>query len=153
MGIATTLLNTLKLLLPALIPSWRFFEVVAASPRIEIATLQTKQTKPSRWTEVRPKPTCVPVRTMLKRLFWNPYRNESLFLVSCAERMLENPTDHSQQEILKRVITDLERDPAKAPLPPYLQFRLVFVSRNKTRLQRRVRYTSPIFHINSSTEE
>jgi len=144
------MLNTLKLLLPALIPSWRFFEVIAASPRIEIATLQTAQTTPNNWTEIRPKPKRVPFQTMLKRLFWNPYPNESLFLVSCAERMLENPTEHSQQEILKRVIANLKHDPAKAALPPYLQFRLVFVSRSKTKLQRRVRYTSPIFHINGS---
>ena len=153
MGAATTLLNTLKLLLPALIPSWRFFEMVAASPRIEIATLQTKQTKPSNWTEVRPKPKRVSFQTMLKHLFWNPYRNESLFLVSCAERIIENPTDHSRQEILKRIVADLERDPAMAPLPPYLQFRLVFVSRNKAKLQRRVRYTSPIYHINGSAQK
>lgn len=144
------MLNTLKLLLPALIPSWRFFEVIAASPRIEIATLQTVQEKPDNWTELRPKPKRVAFHTMLKRLFWNPYRNESLFLVSCAERIIENPTEHSLQEIFKRALADLERDPAKAPLPPYLQFRLAFVSRNKTKLQRRIRYTSPVYQMHGS---
>lgn len=147
------MLNTLKLLLPALIPSWRFFEVIAASPRIEIAKLQTAQTKPSTWKEVRPKPERVAFYTMLKRLFWNPYRNESLFLVSCAERIIANPTDHSQQEILKRIVADLERDPVKAPLPPYLQFRLVFIGRDKAKLERRVRYTSPVYHISNSAEK
>ena len=29
--------NALRLLLPALIPSWRFFDVIAPSPRIEYA--------------------------------------------------------------------------------------------------------------------
>lgn len=144
------MLNTLKLLLPALIPSWRFFEVIAASPRIEIAMLQTAQTKPRNWKAVRPKPEQVTFYTMLKRLFWNPYQNESLFLVSCAERIIKNPTDHSQQEILKRVVADLERDPETVPLPPYLQFRLVFVSRGKAKLERRVRYTSPVYQISDS---
>ncbi len=90
--------------------------------------------------------------TMVKHLFWNPYRNESLFFVSCAERIIENPTEHSVQEILKRVVSDLKRDPEKVPLPPYLQFRLVFVSRNGVKLERNVRYTSPVYKIYSSAE-
>ena len=31
----------IRLLLPALIPSWRFFDVVAPSPRIEFVLLET----------------------------------------------------------------------------------------------------------------
>ena len=147
------MLNSLKLLLPALIPSWRFFEVIAASPRIEIAKLQTAQAKPGNWKEVRSQPQRVSFQSMLRRLFWNPYRNESLFLVSCAERILENPTEHSQQEIFKRVVADLECGYVKAPLPPYLQFRLVFISRDKTKLVRRVRYISPVYQVYSSAEQ
>ena len=33
------MLQTVKLLLPALIPSWRFFSTIAPSPRIEFALL------------------------------------------------------------------------------------------------------------------
>jgi len=37
---------------------------------------------------------------MSGRMFWNPSWNESLFLVSCAERLLQNPTPHSEDEIM-----------------------------------------------------
>ena len=33
--------NPFKLLLPALIPSWSFFDVIAPSPRIEYALLRS----------------------------------------------------------------------------------------------------------------
>ncbi len=142
-----TTLNTFKLLLPALIPSWRFFEVVTASPRIEIANLQSEYAKPDMWKEVRPKPERVSFCTMFRRLFWNPHGNETLFLVSCAERLIANPTEHTSQEILKRVVADLKRDPENPILPPYLQFRLVFISRGSQKLERHIRYTSPVYQI------
>ncbi len=40
-------------------------------------------------------------------MFWNPEGNESLFLVSCAERIMENYTPHSENEILKRIARDI----------------------------------------------
>lgn len=43
-------------------------------------------------------------------MLWNPVRNESLFLVSCAERLIEHPTVHSEEEILKRIEYMLDRD-------------------------------------------
>jgi hypothetical protein len=88
------MLATLKLLLPALLPSWRFFDSVGPSPRIEYLLDRR---------EFRPPPLMLPVWRMLARLVWNPQRNESLFLTSCAERLMENPTAHSANEISARV--------------------------------------------------
>ena len=103
------MLQTLKLLLPALIPSWRFFDTIAPSPRIEFALLKTARDASGRWQEFRPRPARLPISTMLKRMFWNPRWNESLFLVSCAERLMESPTEHSSQEILARIEADPPR--------------------------------------------
>lgn len=135
------MLRTLTLLLPALMPSWRFFDIIAPSPRIEFALLTTADETPEHWQEFRPRPARLSLATMLKRMLWNPHWNESLFLVSCAERLEEHPTAHSEQEILSRMKRDVRHHPAA----PYLQFRLVFLSRAGTEIQKEVTYLSPIY--------
>lgn len=135
------MLKAIKLLLPALIPSWRFFDTIAPSPRIEFTVLKTAQETPDRWQEFRPRPAQLPMSSMLKRLFWNPRWNETLFLVSCAERLMQNPTEHSSQEIMKHIKAELVRD---GMVTPYLQFRLVFVSREGMDLQKHITFISPV---------
>ena len=73
--------NPVQLLLPALIPSWNFFEAVEASPRIEYALLRKPQGDAD-WREFRPRPDRLSAAAMLGRLFWNARWNESLFLVT-----------------------------------------------------------------------
>lgn len=138
------MLQTLKLLLPALIPSWRFFDTIAPSPRIEFTLLKTELDASGRWQEFRPRPARLPIGSMLKRLFWNPRWNESLFLVSCAERLMVSPTEHSSQEILNRIEAELQRKSIDVSATPYLQFRLVFLSREGAQLQRHITFISPI---------
>jgi hypothetical protein len=120
--------SLLKLLLPALIPSWNFFDVIAPSPRVEYARLRSIGDAQGEWREFRPRPQRLAPREMLGRLIWNPRWNESLFLVSCAERLTDEPTAHSEDEIFKRIAADLVREPDDAERP-WLGFRLVFVSR------------------------
>ncbi|MBL4907051.1 MAG: hypothetical protein JKX94_06325 [Sneathiella sp.] len=139
-----TILQTLKLLLPALIPSWRFFDTIAPSPRIEFTLLETAQETPVSWQEFRPLPSQLPVSSMLKRMFWNPRWNESLFLVSCAERLMANPTEHSSQEILNRIAIELKQGSRNAMATPYLQFRLVFLSREGTEIHQDITFISPV---------
>jgi len=146
------MLHTLKLLLPALIPSWRFFDVIAPSPRIEYALLETAQEAPCEWREFRPRPARLPVHSMLKRLFWNPRWNESLFLVSCAERLMANPTEHSSQEILKRIRAEITRDTGGTDPAPWLQFRLGFLSREGTQIQKHITFVSPVQPVFGATE-
>jgi len=128
------MLKTLQLLAPALIPSWNFFDVVAPSPRIEFALAAAPDDLTSgapdlAWREFRPKPEHVPLALMARRLIWNPCWNETLFVVSCAERLVDQPTAHSQDEIFRRIARDLSRQPDTDVLPPWLGFRLVFVAR------------------------
>jgi hypothetical protein len=137
------MLQALKLLLPALIPSWRFFDAIAPSPRIEFALLQNAQETPVFWREYRPRPALVSLPDMLKRMLWNAEWNEYLFLVSCAERLINNPADHSLEEIFKRIAADVRRGPADVSAP-MMQFRLVFVSRAGAGLERDIRFISPV---------
>lgn len=130
------------MLLPALFPSWRFFDVIAASPRIEFTLLNVADDVSNGWQEFRPRPAKLSYATMLKRLFWNSRWNESLFLVSCAERIMMQPTEHSQQEIFSRIRADLERNSITTT---YLKFRLVFISRDGDTLQKEILFVSPVY--------
>lgn len=136
------MLQTLKLLLPALIPSWRFFDTIAPSPRIEFALLRTMDDAPCKWQEFRPLPAFLTITEILKRLFWNPRWNESLFLVSCAERLMQNPTDHSSKEIISRIKAECHRTSMDVTATPYFQFRLVFLTRHGNRIRKHVTYIS-----------
>ncbi len=135
--------ETLKLFLPVLIPSWRFFDAVHPSPRIEFALFQADQDVPVHWEEFRPGPVRLSVTDMIRSLFWNPRRNESLFLVSCAERIMDGPAENGCQEIIKRIGNDLRAKGVNPALTPFLRFRLVFISRQGAALQRDIAFMSP----------
>lgn len=140
------MLPTLKLLLPALLPSWRFFDFIAPSPRVQFSLLMSENESPREWHEFRPRPPSLSFLQMLARMLWNPRWNESLFMVSCAERLLENPTQHSEDEILKRIIKELESG-SSIPHPGYathLQFRLLLVQRQGTEIQQEVAFESSV---------
>jgi len=122
------MLKALKLLFPALIPSWNFFDVIAASPRVEYARLRSPQEAGGGWREFRPRPQRVSVPVMLRRLLWNPRWNEALFVVSCAERLLDEPTAHSEDEIFRRIAADLADGPDDGEGGTWLSFRIVLVS-------------------------
>jgi len=135
--------HTLQLLLPALVPSWRFFDYIAASPRIQFTLFNAADDTPHTWHEFRPRPAHVPFKKMLARLIWNPYWNESLFLVSCAERLIASPTQHSEDEILKRIMAELmSQHSVNNAMATHLQFRLLLVKRNGSQLQHTVAYYS-----------
>ena len=130
-----------RLLLPALVPSWNFFDVIAPSPRVEYALMDSASQVPADWREFRPRPQRGSLATMARRLLWNPRWNESLFLVSCAERLVNQPTDHSQDEIFKRIAADLAGG-AEAATDRWLCFRLVFVSLESDEIAREVLFQS-----------
>lgn len=138
------MLKSLALIAPALIPSWRFFDRITASPRIEFARMAqeddpaTGATGATGWREFRPRPQSLSPAALLRRLFWNPAWNETLFLTSCAERLLEKPTAHSIDEISARIAGGL--DPRAGG--PFFRFRLVLVSREGEALQKEVVYVS-----------
>lgn len=139
------MIKTFKLLLPALMPSWNFFDTIGPSPRIEFTLLSSCHGTPTLWHPYRPRPQHLPLKTMLMRLFWNPWWNESLFLTSCAERLDTKPTDHSFQEIARRLQKDLQQSSFDLTQKSHCQFRLVFIKRSGTTLATEITYTSPVF--------
>ncbi|HHJ81193.1 MAG TPA: hypothetical protein ENJ65_06125 [Candidatus Tenderia electrophaga] len=147
------MLHPLKLLLPAIVPSWRFFDFIAPSPRIQFALLNGADDTPQEWHEFRPRPAHVSFKQMLARMLWNPHWNESLFLVSCAERLIAFPTQHSEDEILKRIMADLKRHSlaTKVITATHLQFRLLMIKRQGSALQHSVHYHSRIQPLSGQT--
>ncbi len=132
------MIQTLKLLLPALIPSWNFFDVIADSPRIEYTLLNAPEDGDGAWLEFRPRPERLPVPAMVGRLFWNAQWNETLFIISCAERLMETPTEHSQNEIFRRIAADLTEQPGAA----WLRFRIALLSEREGAIEREIAFIS-----------
>ena len=138
-------LHSIQLILPALIPSWRFFDSIAPSPRIEFTLMGVDEAV---WQEFRPKPQKVGLVTMIKRMVWNPSVNEGLFLVSCAERIIKDQTpEHSEAKI----VSCLKRDLSRAGVHSQdMRFRLVFISRDDNTLQKHILYQSKIYALNEA---
>lgn len=136
--------HSLNLLLPALIPSWRFFDEIAPSPRIEYALLNAEQSAVQTWQEVHPIPARLSAGDILKNMVYNARWNERLYLVSCAERLMKNGSERCQREILERIQTALKHTCAGTVNSPRLQFRLVFITRNKDTLEKHITFISPV---------
>lgn len=115
------MIYAIQLLLPALIPSWRFFKTVAPSPRVEFRLHRGPRVTP--WREVMPRPAHVSLRQMLTCLIWNPDWNLHLFLVTCAERLAEAPSQRLVDEVTTRLWATLSGEAASSEL----EFRIVFV--------------------------
>ena len=128
--------RTIELLLPALIPSWRFFKSVEASPRIEYRLLH--ETTKTEWTESYVRPSSLAVWQYVLRLFWNSDWNDHLFMVSCAERLTDQPSQHSIDALNGRIARRLDG----AGVSGLFQFRLLFVSRQGGQLVKEIEYES-----------
>lgn len=122
------MLKLISLALPVLIPSWRFFKAIEPSPRVQWSLLPPATLAPGPWQDVQPRPQRVPISQMLRRLLWNPAWNESLYLVSCAERIQQQRDRHSIDEIRCRVLRMIRRSDPN--LKGAFRFRLVFVRRD-----------------------
>lgn len=140
------MIKTLSLILPVLIPSWRFFKTIAPSPRVEWVLITKNGDMAQEWQPFRPKPLNVTVRQMIWRLFWNPQGNEDLFVVSCAERIAQTPTNHSIHEIQARIQRDLAAQRIE-PNGQTVRFRLVFVHRDGASLAQGVLFVSDPFPV------
>lgn len=135
------MLKTLSLILPVLIPSWRFFKAIEPSPRVQWAVFSASDISAENWHEFRPRPPKVTPLQMLGRLFWNPKWNDALFVVSCAERIALDPHPHSINEINCRILSDLRHLPMDAA-GKLMRFRLVFVHRAEAGLVQEVVFLS-----------
>ena len=77
------MLHLLKLLIPAIAPSWNFFDIITASPRIQFTLLQSEYEIPDQWFYFRPHPAHLTFTQILGRLFWNAKWNETMFTIGC----------------------------------------------------------------------
>ena len=136
--------EALKLVLPAIIPSWNFFDVIVPSPRIQYLLLDPENNLKTEWKEFRPRPQHLSVWKMIVRMFWNPVWNESLFIMSCAERLIEHPSQHSEDEIFKRIKADIIANKKIYNLneTTQIQFRLVFIRREGDVLKEKIEFQS-----------
>jgi len=138
--------HLLKLLIPALVPSWNFFDVITPSPRIQFTLFGSNDDVQTEWQEYRPRPAHLTMFQMIGRMFWNAKWNETMFLIGCAERLMVNPTPHSENEILNRMIDDFSRKFSEIDLndKTHLQFRLIVVQRQNNELTQEITYYSRI---------
>lgn len=141
--VALSVLRIVKLLLPALFPSWRFFDVIGPSPRVELCLLDHADDAPEGWRECRPRPARLGFRDMLKAFFWNARWNETLYLGNCAERFIQGQEEHCSREIRRRLRADLLAGTPSLPAESFFRYRLVFVSPFEGALRRDVAFVSP----------
>jgi hypothetical protein len=95
----------LKLLLPILFPSWRFFSGIGPSPRFDIGFLQQGDANPQHWIDMNPLPEKIGFKQGVLRLFHNPVWNDRLYINTCAEHLFEVNSDFREQEIASRLLS------------------------------------------------
>ncbi|MBM86699.1 MAG: hypothetical protein CMM47_11850 [Rhodospirillaceae bacterium] len=139
------MLNLIKLLLPALFPSWRFFDVIAPSPRVEHVLIDDPKDEGENWQESRPTPQYIVPLDCFKAFFWNAGWNETLYMSTCAERLVQNPMELNRREIRRRIRAGLLRKNGDHATPRYFRFRLIFVSRQGGMLRRDIAFVSPAY--------
>lgn len=107
-------MELLRLYLPVLFPSWRFFGEIGASPRVEYLDR-------GRWRDAMQRPERLSGWQMLVRLVWSPDWNEALYLAALAERLIAEPQPWISGEIGMRL-------QARHQLPELPAFRVAFVT-------------------------
>ncbi|MET0357487.1 MAG: hypothetical protein ABW044_11970 [Cellvibrio sp.] len=98
----------LKLFLPVIFPSWRFFSSIGPSPRIHIAFTLNGDDEPVDWREFRSRPQNISIREGVFRLFHNPHWNETLYINTCAERLFEGHSEMREREIMRRILVAIQ---------------------------------------------
>ena len=141
--------NILKLILPVLLPSWGFFDRIAASPRIEYALITDKSSTDYDWKDFTYRPQSRSLTDFAKSLIYNAHWNESLFAVSCAGRLLDHPTPHSEQQIIDILTRRQQPNPKRTP---YLQFRIHVVEREGDKRTRDLAYISTLHNVKAHHE-
>lgn len=130
-------------LLPALFPSWRFFDAIGPSPRVEWRLLGPPGSAGSSWQEFRPRLPRLSLLAGVLRLVWNPGWNESLYVMRCAERVLEGETGFPLAELQRRLRQALDQADANSAPAVAFEFRIMAHRRVGERLVREQAYRSP----------
>ncbi len=123
------MVRLLLMIIPVLIPSWRFFQGVEPSPRVEVW-------HGGDWVAVCPRPKRVSPMQMAGRLFWNPVWNDALFTTSLAERIAMGQVAQNVAQLRRRVAWH------RGVGVENVVFRLVFVHREGDAIVRNVTFQS-----------
>lgn len=133
----------LKLFLPVLFPSWRFFSSIGPSPRIHYALLQAEHDEPHQWLEFRPKPIHIPLKKKLWLLLHNPQWNEQLYINTCAEKLFEGYSEIREQEIMRRILAAISaQEIFVSPDDKYVVYRVSAVMREGQEVKQQVTFVS-----------
>ena len=95
----------LKLLLPILFPSWRFFSSIGPSPRIEVGFVADINSEPQVWLPFRPVPKKINFILGLQQLIHNPLWNERLHINTCAEHLFDSYSEFRERDIGWRLVS------------------------------------------------
>jgi len=138
----------LNYLLPALLPSWRFFDFIGPSPRLEICLLQHAGDVPSQWQAFRPSPQHISWLARFGTLLWNPRGNEALYLLSTSEKLLQRQSAAAQMEIARRIAAAFACGEIVASSQDrFFQFRLLEIERDDGVLHTQTSFESPVFFL------
>lgn len=133
----------IRLLLPVVFPSWRFFSGIGPSPRIQYGFIEEGFEAPHAWHSFRAIPPQLTWRQAITRLFYNPVWNETLFMHSCAEHVFEQASSFHAQEIMRRLLEAVERGELSVPAYPVrFMYRLLAVVRDHDQLVSSVAFVS-----------
>ena len=133
----------LKLLLPILFPSWRFFSSIGPSPRFHIAFSNNENDEPASWRELRSIPKNVSLKEGIFRLFHNPRWNETLYINTCAEHLFEAYSEMREREIMRPILAAIK---AGEIIPDdnsvYVKFRISAVIRERQVITQPITFVS-----------
>lgn len=121
-------------------PSWRFFDEIAPSPRIEYRQLQGKDEKIDNWQNLSIRPEKISPYQTIFSLFHNPQWNNYLYINSCAENLMQEPSVEKEQELAKATLATIKNTNIN-----YFQFRLLFICREGQELKTYTGYISKIY--------
>ncbi len=131
------MLQLLSLYLPVLFPSWRFFDQLGPSPRIEVRLAGETD-----WRDLCARPERLGFGQMLVALVYSPDRNEQLFLVSLATRLAIEPCDQMGDLLIRRIQARLA--PTRGTT---YQFRVCFLAREDGRIGQFVDFESGVLPV------
>lgn len=94
----------IKLLLPILFPSWRFFSGIGPSPRFDIGFIKEGESDPATWIDLSQIPAEWKIWKGIGQLFHNPVWNDQLYINTCAEHLFEFNSEFREQEIADRLL-------------------------------------------------
>lgn len=144
----------LKLLLPVIFPSWRFFSSIGPSPRIHYTFLQNENDTPDAWQEFRPRPAKVSLKNGLWRLLHNPEWNETLYINTCAERLFEGYSEMREQEIMRRILVAIKRGEIKTEIAKsFVTYRISAVMREGQVISQQVTFVATPVLMSAQPEE